>query len=325
MPWRIILLLAIQNLKTMKSIHILPIIMVSMASFTYGQEYQQYFDGADTICNQDIFQSALCISIDDDSTSIWQIGAPQKTIFNSAATVPNALLTDTINFYPTNNSSGFQFTIVPWIYWGILAIQWKQKLDMDEGLDGGKIEFSVDAGITWENAFNNPYVYNFYGYQPMNADTLPNGDFAFSGTDTVWRDIWLCYDMTWITSNDSLIVRYTFTSDSIDHQKEGWMIDNMLAHITIIHTVSDVKPEKYLNVYPNPASDIIHIETQKLQDYHIIEQMALINSAGQTVDEWKNIPTKFFISTKKYSNGLYYLKVKTNIKSETVPVTILHN
>lgn len=309
----------------MKTKHILSILMVFIATFSFGQNYQQYFDRADTICDPNISPSSICISISGDSANIWQIGIPQKSIFDSAATFPNALLTDTIDFYPPNNSSGFQFTIVPWTNRGVLAIQWKQKLDMDEGLDGGKIEFSVDAGATWQNVFNNPHVYNFYGFQPTNQDTLPNGEVVFSGTDSLWRDIWLCYDMTWLSLNDSIRVRFTFTSDTIDNPKEGWIIDNMLAHLTIIHTVSEVKPEKYLNVYPNPTSDIIHIETQKIQDFHIIEQMVLVNSAGQIVDEWKRIPTKFFINVKKYSNGLYNLNIKTNIKSETVPIVINHH
>lgn len=300
-------------------------LMVFINNFLFAQNYNQYFDGADTLCNPIMFPSAICITIDNDSTNIWQIGVPQKMIFDSAATFPNAILTDTINYYPTNNTSSFQFTIIPWTNWGILAIQWKQKLDMDEGLDGGKIEFSVDSGATWQNAFNNPHVYNFYGFQLANYDTLPNGDFVFSGTDSIWRDIWLCYDMTWLSINKSITVRFTFTSDSIDNSMEGWMIDNMLAHITTIHTVSEVKSEKYLNVYPNPSSDIIYIETQKIQDFHIIEQMVLVNALGQIVDEWKNIPTKFFINSRKYSNGLYYLKVKTNIKSDTLPIIINHN
>ena len=300
-------------------------IMVHITNLLYGQDYRQYFDGADTICTQNVWRSSLCFTIDDDSTNIWQIGKPQKTIFDSAATYPNALMTDSIHFYPPNNISSFEFKIVPWSSRGIMAIEWKQKLDMDKDFDGGKIEFSVDAGDSWQNAFNNPHVYNFYGFLPSNQDTLANGDFVFSGTDSLWRDIWLCYDMSWLTWNDSILVRFTFSSDSIDNRKEGWLIDNMMVRTTLIHTVSEVQPEKYLNVYPNPTSDIIYIETQKIQDFHIIEQMVLVNSSGQVMDEWNHIPTKFFINAKKYSNGLYYLKIKTNIKSETVPIMINHN
>lgn len=307
----------------MKINHVLLILLLSNASSLFAQYYQQYFDGADTTCNPNFMQSSLCIDIVNDSSNIWQVGMPQKVIFDSAATFRNALVTDTIRFYPTNNTSSFQFTVTPWVSWGILAIQWKQKLDMDAGLDGGKIEFSADSGATWQNAFNNPYVYNFYGYTPSNADTLTNGDFVFSGTDSLWRDMWLCYDMSWMW-NRTLKVRFTFTSDSIDNNKEGWMIDNMFARITFFHTLTQAKQDKYLNVYPSPASDIIHIETEKIQDFHIIEQMVLVNSVGQVVEEWNQIPTKFFIDARKYADGLYYLKVKTNIKSDTVPILINH-
>lgn len=295
--------------------------LVLITLFSTAQEtYYQYFDGADTSAS-----NSIIIHIDTSISNTWQIGQPQKAIFDSAASFPNVMVTDTVDFYPANNSSGFQFTIVPWINWGILAVQWMQKLDMDAGYDGGIIEFSVDGGSSWENAFNNPHVYNFYGFMPENHDTLQTGEDAFSGTDETWRDIWLCYDMSWVTFNDSIMVRYTFVSDSENNNKEGWMIDNMMAHLTIIHTIGEKEQDKYINVFPNPSGDMLYIEIQKLEEFHIIENMMLINAGGFIVEEWKNIPVKFFINTNNYSNGMYYLKIKTNIKSETIPVVISRN
>lgn len=296
-------------------------LLVLITNFSLAQqEFRQYFDGEDTLA-----QSSINISINNQGSNIWQIGKPQKSIFESAATQPNALVTDTINNYPTNNTSSFQFSIIPWTNWGVLALQWKQKLDMDKGLDGGKIEFSLDGGLNWENVFNNPGVYNFYGFNPESQDTLPNGEIVLSGTDSSWKDVWLCYDLSWLSFSDSLTIRFTFSSDSIDNNKEGWIIDNLLAHLTIVHTVSELKSEKYLNVFPNPSSDILNIQAEKRQEFHIIEQMTLVNSVGQIVDEWNNVPTKFFINTKNYTNGIYYLKITTNIKSETIPIVIKHN
>lgn len=292
-----------------------------LANTLFAQYFNQYFDGADTSVT-----NSILIQMETDSTNIWQVGAPNKAIFNLAATAPNAMITDTANYYPPNNRSSFQFAVAPWVEWGVLAIQWKQKLDIDSGFDGGMIEFSIDSGQSWQNAFENPNVYNFYGFDPANKQTLPDGDFVFSGTDSAWRDIWLCYDFSWLRLKDSIHVRFTFLSDSVDNNKEGWMIDNLMLHQTIFHTsVNEFKQDKYLSVYPNPASNIIYIEAQKLPGFHIVEQMALINSLGQVVEQWENIPTKYFINAQKYSNGLYYLKVRTNKRSELIPIIIRHN
>ena len=288
----------------------------------FGQNYSQYFDGADTLCDQNFSPSAICITIESDSTNIWQIGPPQKIIFDSAATLPNAIVTDTVNNYPINNTSSFQYTIVPWTNWGILAIQWKQKLDMDEGFDGGIIEFSVDSGNTWQNAFNNPYVYNFYGYDTSNVDTIQNGSMAFTGTDSTWKDIWLCYDITWLSWNDSIMVRHTFLSDSTNNNKEGWIIDNMLAHITIIHTVNEIEQEAYMTVAPNPTNGRINIEAKKLDEPHIIEKIELVNMEGRVVQQWGVSPTKFYVDIGNHPNGIYFLKVKTNIQTETFKIVL---
>lgn len=305
----------------MKQIYLTAVLVLCFVRYSTAQTYTQYFDGADTS-----IWNSIRITLDTSSQNVWQIGRPQKVIFDSAATQPNAIVTDTINFYPTNDTSRFiaRVLINDW-NWGIFALQWKQKLDMDTAHDGGIIEYSVDNGNTWVNVFNNPYVYNFYGFQTVNQDTLPGGEFAFSGTDSTWRDIWLCFDMSWLQQfnwNDTALFRFTLLSDSVDNSKEGWLIDNMLAHITIIHTVKEVEQEKYLNVYPNPASNIVHIQAQKIMDFHIIETMELVDPLGRVVDKWASIPTKFWFDTNKYNDGMYYLKIKTNLQSETLPLVI---
>lgn len=310
-----------QNLFCMKILYTLTIILTLPCTVSVAQIfYTQYFDGADTIYN-----NSVNIELDTSGSNVWQIGAPQKIIFDSAATIPNVIVTDTVNPYPVNNQSIFTAKMYNQFFpWGILALQWKQKLDIDMDFDGAIVEFSIDSGATWQNAFNNSYVYNFYGYMQSNLDTLlSTGEYTFSGTDSSWRDIWLCFDLSWMTFNpDTMFFRFTLKSDSVDNGKEGWMIDNLMAHHTAIHTVNETTRSEYLNVYPNPSKNIIHIETQKRMEFHIIERMQLINSYGMVVEEWKNIPTRFWFETKKYSEGLYFLRIKTNIQSETVPVMV---
>lgn len=305
----------------MKIQYFTTILLALIVHSSIAQYYTQYFEGADTSAYE-----AILIDIDPDSSNTWQIGRPQKMIFDSAATLLNAIITDTINFYPSNDTSSFIAKIyLNGFNWGIFALQWKQKLDMDMDFDGGIIEYSVDTGHTWENVFNDPYVYNFYGFETANQDTLTGGEYAFSGTDTTWRDIWLCFDMSWLYDigyYDTVMFRFTLLSDSIDNSKEGWLIDNMLAHITYIHTVKETDDDTYLKVYPNPANDIVHIEAEKIMGYHIIEQMELLDPLGRTIQSWSNIPTKFWFDTHDYPGGLYFVKVKTNLQTETIPLVI---
>ncbi|MEQ8358420.1 MAG: hypothetical protein RH860_02960 [Cytophagales bacterium] len=191
------------------------LILALVSNSINAQFYQQYFDGANT-------DPATSIIINlDSSNGIWQIGVPGKTILNSPGSTPNALMTDTINPYPPLNSSQFSFTVgTSWI-WGIVAYQWTQLIDFENGVDGGIVEFSTDSLKTWENAFTSPYVYNFFGYDSQNVDTLSNGEIGFTGTDSLMRNIWLCLDASWLSFQDSVSFRFRLVSDSVDNGNEG--------------------------------------------------------------------------------------------------------
>ncbi len=281
-----------------------------------AQFYQQYFDGGDTIAG-----SSLFINL-DSSTGIWQVGAPSKSILNSPHSAPNSLMTDTLNTYPALDSSQFHFTVGATWFWGIVAYQWTQSIDFEEISDGGLIEFSVDSGDTWENAFTSPYVYNFFGFDFQNVDTLSNGKVGFTGTDSLMRNVWLCLDASWLSLQDSVRFRFTLVSDSVDNSNEGWLLDNMKLSTTIIHTLNEKELEEYMQVYPNPTNGVLNIRTQKINDFHIIEHMQLFNSEGKLIEEYENIPTKFSLNIKNHPKGTYYLHVKTNIKTEKFTILL---
>jgi hypothetical protein len=298
----------------------LPTLLLFIPLAGSAQQYTQYFDGAPPS------STTLTVHIDTTAGTLWQVGPPQKTVFLEPASPPNVIVTDTVSPYPADNRSWFEFDVPTWGPWGILAIQWMQWIDTEEG-DGGTVEFSVDHGETWESAFNNPYVYNFYGHLPQHEGLLASGETGFTGRDTSWRDMWLCYDFSWLEVNDidSIRVRFIFSSDTLDATSgDGWMIDNIIGHITFIHTVNEKEQDVYMKVFPNPTADLLYIETQKLMELHIIERMRLFDGAGRVVQEWRNIPTRFFIDTRRFANGIYHLEVATNKRTEKFTVEILH-
>jgi hypothetical protein len=285
-------------------------------------EYYQYLDGADTIGNP--YHGVLII--EKDSNSLWQIGVPNKSYFTSANSSPNVIVTDTINPYPINDTSSFQFGISTNLFnfSGILAIQWTQKLDIKIGQDIGIVEYSIDTGQTWVNTFNNPYVYNFYGYNNnSNVDTI-NNEVGFLGVDPIWRDIWLCFDGSYFsTITDSLIVRYTFKSDSIFDNSDGWMIDNFVIHPTWFHTINELEQNEYALLFPNPTNDgKINIQIKKIKDYQVIETIKVYDVNGTLVKSYGLSPTKFQIDLSDLKNGTYVIKIRTNKKEVTKKIVL---
>lgn len=293
-------------------------------SSLFGQSQYQYFDGNDTISSETVeFQFS---AIPED---VWFVGKPEKTVFNSAFSQPNALFTSKNGGYPQNNQSSFMIEYDPFTFGpGILAMQWTQKLqyqpptDSDAG-DGGYIEFSFDSGATWQNALTSPYVYNFYGYNSNNVATLSNGQEGFVGTDNEWRDIWLCFDQSFLQQLETVYFRFTHISDDNSSWHEGWMIDNFQMHLTLVHTISEKESGDYLKILPNPTNGIVKIQAEKRNDFHIIQNMELINIDGTVVETYGMSPTKFQIDISHHPRGTYYLKVQTNLKTEIHKIVLV--
>ncbi len=282
---------------------------------------KQYFDGKDTLPQQSVI-----IHFDTASGNVWQIGPPQKVLFDSAATVPNVLVTDTINTYPPNDSSrfiiGFNTNIWSFNLYKV-AFRWKQKLDLDTTDDGGMVEYSLDTGKTWVNVFKNPNVFNLYGYDSLkNSDTLPGRGYAFTGTDTVWRDIWLCFSGSIISQTDSFMLRYTLISDSTDNSREGWMIDNMMAQPTYYHTVSKIDPAQTFLVYPTITTGVLKIDADV--EAGEIESIYITDINGRLLREYKHTPVKTSVDISMLPAGTYYVRVGISNKAEIHKVVLIY-
>ena len=261
--------------------------------------------------------NSFSITLVPPVNNTWQIGKPQKTLFNSARSVPRVIVTDTLNPYPVNNVSSFTFGVPLQNNFGnpIYALRWTQKLDLDAGLDGGIVEFSNDK-VNWQNAHNNPNSYQFYGFTPATKVTLPSGEQAFSGHDNTWRDLWLCVKSSFADQNDTLYFRFTLKSDGIQTNKEGWMIDNFIFSNTIIHPVKEISQLDPVVVYPNITTGIVNIEMKKIQDTDMIDAIELIDEGGRVVERFGKNYTKVILDISNHKPGLYYLRVTIHNKAQ---------
>jgi hypothetical protein len=181
------------------------------------------------------------------SNNIWQVCVPHKTVFDSAYSSPHAILTDSTGTYPVNDTSSFIINALrqPGCECAFLIGGW-YKFDSDTLKDFGKIEISIDHGTTWLNILDtvNPSVYW----------TTPKP--VLTGRIHQWREFnAFLNNGFW---NDTLYYRFTFISDNIQTNQEGWMLDNiqLIAHM---EGIPDIASGNEINIYPNPATNIITV------------------------------------------------------------------
>lgn len=263
-----------------------------------------------------------------DTTGVWQVASPDKTLFSRAPTSPNALITDSLGPYPINSNASAILEIPTgqfgWFPYGIVAIQWVQGLDFENGVDGGMVEFRTSDTAQWENMFTSNYVYSAFGYNSSNVKTLANGQKGFTGIDSS-SNVWLCLDFSWlqVSGADSIIeLRFTLISDSVDTQQDGWMLDNFISAITGFHTINEHEREELIYISPNPTTGKILINSKKLGTLQYIESMELRDLSGKVVQRWGKRPSKFEIDISKQKPGLYILKVNSNIETSEFRVLL---
>ena len=214
-------------------------------------------------------QDDVIWALDTAQGNLWHVGPPQKAFFADPFSPPNVLITDTMATYPTHaQSSVLVKAPVQDLLWSpVFFMSFYQAFDTDTLQDGGYVEVSWDHGATWTNAFDDwlmPLEVEFFdpGWQPLQADTLSNGQIGFSGrsgsaaTGVDWCFTSFCWTNTGLVQTDTLYVRFSFHSDSIPEARDGWMIDNLTFEAYFAHPVSaHERASGYFELHPNPMPD----------------------------------------------------------------------
>lgn len=271
--------------------------------FSQTTNYFQYFEP--NVSNN------FTVAIGTNTDNVWQIGVPSKTLFSSASSTPNAIITKTAGVYPKSNVSTFSFVVQTYTWCSICpsALQWNQKLDMEAGKDGGIVEFSTN-GISWNNALTQNNGWWLYGHMPANKDTINGNELCFSGTDNVWRSMWLCIQGSVANVNDSIWYRFTFKSDTIQTNQEGWVIDNFFQHISVMHPVKENSGPDIMYIYPNITNGIVNIESRKSSVVDKIDNITLTDLSGKVIEDYGPNGKKVVIDLSKHPQGTYLINLR---------------
>lgn len=259
---------------------ILTILTLLISIVTFGQNEPLYFN----------FDTTESVYIDTTlANNLWQIGKPQKTYFNSSYSFPNAIMTDTINSYSINNIS--EFTIKTPTYmggWGGIVMDFKHKYDTDSLIDGGTILVSED-GSTWTNLITSAGLFPFwtgFDFYPSTDTITSLNDLGFSGRSDGWQHASCFWNYP---PADTLWLKFRFTSDGIQTNKEGWMVDTITFQYNLGIGIKELSTKTSYRIAPNPFKYYTIIT---LDNVVTNATFNLYNSKGQRIRQLNNISGK---------------------------------
>lgn len=277
------------------------------------------------------------IIIDTTGGNLWSIGKPQKTFFDSAHSTTKAIVTDTISNYPPNDTSSFIYIIRnPYTQTCITCMEFWHKYDMDSLDDKGIIDASYDGGNSWllvSDTSNNPFGFNFMwggDYHASNGN-YTNHNLVTSGKSDGWIQSSFCWQWylpvktdTIIIMPDSLMIRFTFISDSIIKNKEGWMIDDIVTSSGGEQQCSGIKEKLFdsnISIFPNPFSTQTTLYSDNLLKN---ATLTVYNSFGRQVTQ-SVIPSgarNLTIYRNNLPSGLYFIRLTEENKIYTDKLVI---
>ncbi len=225
----------------------------------------------------------------------WQIGRPNKTVFNAAYSAPNAIVTDTLHQVSSNDTSIFYINVPVNAWLGLESMSFYYKLNIDTG-DLALMDWSGDTGTHWHNILTDTnQLFTFYS-------GVPN----FSVSTTGWANL-LMYARypNWeaLTSLPYYTLRFTFISGSNTTPRDGWMIDNFNIGYNG-EAVPELVKATDTKLYPNPVTNTLSLSANAP-----IGIVSISNILGQVVYQQNTQSDKEIIDVSTFPNGVYYLKI----------------
>jgi hypothetical protein len=197
-------------------------------------------------------------------SNIWKITKPSKLKFNSSYNGEYAILSDSNNYYAKDINASFQFKINLEFCEDQFYMHFFHKFDFELSKDGGVIETSYDNGLTWHNIVSDTllikYAEDIQGFYQNSSKIKSNNESpGYTGTVSEFSEVRLITECQGYKTNniDTLLFRYTITSDSIESNNEGWILDNFILGYILVG-IKDYQDTNII-IKPNPASDYISI------------------------------------------------------------------
>jgi hypothetical protein len=199
----------------------------------------------------------------DSLNGCWQIGPPDKTVFDSAYAAPNALVTDTVLPYPVGGVSYAEFSAPINFFGEEVQVSFRHRLEVDSGEAYGWVEY-FDAGSTQSWVKTDPWQSWMGSFIEWTGDGLDTDSaLIFTGTNNGWGEVllsWRCLTVLQGPNDraslpDSMRFRFAFQALANTNGRDGWMIDDLVVTNNGCLGGMEERSAMRLSVSPNPAGD----------------------------------------------------------------------
>ena len=236
---------------------------------------------------------------------IWQIGQPQKQVINYGFISNKIILTDTLNSYPTNDTSSFIIWQKNQGGWsqggGIVLLTGYYWVNSDSLSDYGMMEISLDHGNSWINILTDT-LYSFFS--SFNKPVL-------TGNSSGWKYFGIPFsklrDSFPMLLGDSILLKFSFITDGIQTNKDGLGFDMFYLYdwLGINEAQKNIVPCK---AYPNPTQD--HLTILPLSDHHYRSmQLTILDGLGRKILKQEFMKgEQIKINTSSFPSGLYHYR-----------------
>jgi GEVED domain/MAM domain, meprin/A5/mu/Immune inhibitor A-like, MAM domain/Ig-like domain CHU_C associated/Secretion system C-terminal sorting domain len=160
-----------------------------------------------------------------NSSTLWERGVPDGSIINSAHSPDTAWVTNlsgnyTANATATLTTPQYNFLFVSGAY--LVIWHW---VDAQSAADGGHVEYSSNAGSTWQHlgSIGDPNGINWYPNSGI-------GGPAWTNNTSSWG--YSIYDLSLLDNSIQPVqFRFVFNSNTDGTLGEGWAIDDVRIHV----------------------------------------------------------------------------------------------
>lgn len=290
-----------------------------ISSFSISQIEVDSTDVIERTCFGDVYIGPMFLVLDSNN-SIWNITTPNKSTINYTYQGPNYIVTDTNDFYPTNDTSDFYvlftdcFACETDLSGGPSStISGYYYSDTDSLNDFAIIEINTTNTNKWSNVFGDTvWLNDFNDYFLMNYFSTK---YSFTGKTNGWREFFINLDPFFstlreesgndINSQDTIKIRFRFISDSIQDSLNGIAFDN-IKFCDYIEGLSELSSSNF-SIYPQPFTSSFTISSRSELTSPLSYQ--LVDVFGRTHLQGKLENQTQIIDAKDLPAGMYILKI----------------